>query len=104
MIFFLISLGCSSGKDTAVDCDEAPTYDNWVNGFLQSKCQSCHHSNSLNRYGAPNFVTFDNKEVTKEWLQDIERTVLVQQSMPPSGGVTDEERVLLYQWLECSID
>ena len=104
MILILFTLGCSSGKDTAVDCDEAPTYDNWAQGFLQSKCQSCHYSNSPNRYGSPNYVSFDDESMTEEWLQDIKRTVLEQQSMPPSGGVTEEEMVLLHQWLECSIN
>ena len=35
MILILLHLGCSSGKDTAVDCDVASTYDNWAQDFTK---------------------------------------------------------------------
>ena len=67
-----------------------------------SKCQSCHHSNSPNRNGAPENVSFDTQSMTDEWIDAIHRTVITQQSMPPSGGITNEELILLEQWIECS--
>ena len=98
-----IFLGClfSKNKDSAIDCNEAPTYTEWAHGFFRGKCQSCHASTAPNRHGAPDHVTFDTYQQIEPWLDAIEWTVFEQSSMPPSGGVTEEEAILLMQWLAC---
>ena len=88
--------------DNGIDCRQPPTYDNWMKGFLEGKCQSCHASTAPNRHGAPTDVFFDTEEAANEWRERIYITIFEEESMPPSGGVTLDERVLLEQWLECS--
>ena len=107
MILLLLAVSC--GPDLqATDTSSAicttpnvPSYEEWTQGFLMSKCQSCHASTTANRYGAPDQVIFDTYEQVERWRESIARTVLKEESMPPSGGVTDEERVLLDLWLQC---
>ncbi len=96
-----LGLGCGAGKDTGIDCTNPPTYTTWTQGFLDGKCQSCHATTAENRHGAPPNVAFDTETMTNEWKDRIEATILNKESMPPSGGITLEERILLEQWLEC---
>ena len=100
-MLLIILLSCSNGKDTGVDCQNPPTYENWTQGFLDGKCQSCHASTSPNRHGAPSNVTFDTASQANEWRERIYATIFEEASMPPSGGITSEEIILLEQWLEC---
>ena len=108
-MILLLLWACGAGGQTETDTSTSlctdpsvPSYEEWTQGFLMSKCQSCHASTAANRYGAPEPVTFDTYEQVDNWRSSIARTVLDEQSMPPSGGVTDEERILLELWLHCS--
>ena len=94
-------MGCNRGKDSGVDCSSPPTYNSWTQGFLDGKCQSCHASTAPDRHGAPPNVAFDNRTLALEWQERIAATILEEGSMPPSGGITDEEMILLEQWIEC---
>lgn len=103
MMWLLISLlACGKEKDSALDCTLAPTYQTWTQGFLNGKCQSCHHSESNNRHGAPDGIVFDTHSDVIQWKERIEATIVQERSMPPNGGVTEEEMELLQWWLECS--
>ena len=101
MLVLTMLLACGSGKDTGIDCSAPPTYNSWAQGFLNGKCQSCHASTSPNRHGAPPNVYFDNEAAALAWKERIYVTIFEEGSMPPSGGVTMEEVVLLEQWIEC---
>ena len=68
--------------------------------FLLGKCQPCHGSDTPTD-GAPESVHFDTRQKAMEQADAIRRTVLEAESMPPSGGVTEDERVLLEAWLDC---
>jgi len=102
MILWLL-LSCKSVVvDSAYDsCSTTPTYSEWAQGFFRGKCQSCHASTTPDRRGAPEDVTFDTYDDIIPWLDAIERTIFTTESMPPSGGITEEERILLAQWLDC---
>lgn len=106
MIFvfgYFIQLGCQSKEyDTALDCDNAPLYQDWLKGFLQGKCQACHASTSPNRYGAPEDIYFDTEDAAIFYLEQIEDSVLLSERMPPSGGVSEEEKQLLQHWIDCN--
>lgn len=101
-LFCTTLIACDRSKDTGTDCSDPPTYDNWTQGFLDGKCQSCHASTSPNRNGAPPSVAFDTRAMADQWRDRIEVTVFEEGSMPPSGGVTSTEKVLLEQWLYCT--
>lgn len=85
-------------------CADAPvvTWSNFLEGFFIENCQTCHASTSLERYGAPVGVTFD----TLEQVLALEDRILARAtgdapSMPPGGGVSDEDRLLLEISLTC---
>ena len=98
----LLLLACLSGEsDTAIDCSTAPTYSAWTKGFLSSKCQACHAQTAPDRYGAPDAIFFDSYEATVERIELLRSSVLDRETMPPAGGVTDDEKFLLQRWLDC---
>ena len=103
MIWFLFVACKSILEDSAIpiQCDDPPKYEDWTEGFLKGKCQSCHALNTPNRYGAPENVYFDTEEASLFWIDSIEHTVLHNETMPPEGGVTEEEKSLLMRWLDC---
>ena len=98
MILFL--LACAGANDSAM-CHEAPTYDAWTKGFLKSKCQGCHAETAPDRFGAPEGIFFDTYDATVERIELIRSSILDRESMPPAGGVTDDEKLLLQWWLDC---
>lgn len=79
----------------------SPTWTTWTEGFLVGKCQPCHASTAVERHGAPAAVVFDAWEDAVGQAEAIGDAVLERGSMPPAGGVTEEERVLLEAWVAC---
>ena len=100
MIIWML-LACSEPNDTAEACIDAPTYDEWTKGFMSSKCQSCHATTARDRYSAPEEIYFDTYEDVFHSRDLIRSSVLDRRSMPPSGGVLEDELTLLEQWLDC---
>jgi hypothetical protein len=101
--------GEEGGGETAepVDplCVEAPvvTYNNFGEGFMVESCQSCHASTAPDRVGAPESVSFDNVEQCWTWRDRIlARAAGDEPTMPPLGGVDEDERLLLQIWLTCA--
>lgn len=86
---------CETGLDV--------TWEGWAAGFMLSQCQPCHASETPNRYGAPVSVSFDTLEDCRAQAGAIEDAVLTRASMPPAGGITDDERALLARWLDCGL-
>jgi uncharacterized membrane protein len=85
-------------------CATAPvtTWDNFGRGFLTESCQSCHASTSPNRYGAPEAVSFDSEGEALALADTILAVATGEAArMPPSGGVTEEDRYRLAVWLTC---
>lgn len=101
----LLLVGCG-GDEASTDpaCADAPitTYDNFGAGFLTESCLACHASTAPDRHGAPEDVVFDTEE--QVWaLSDRILAVATgdDPTMPPEGGVTDEDRARLEVWLRC---
>lgn len=97
-------------EDTAVPsdlpaiCVDAPvtTYANFGRGFLTQHCEVCHAATTNDRHDAPETVTFDTEE--EAWAQAdriLARAAGDAPTMPPQGGVTDDDRYLLEVWLSC---
>lgn len=105
IVFLLMScqpeIADSGAPVAALICDNPPSYEEWTEGFLKGKCQPCHAANSPNRYGAPENIFFDSEEASLYWISSIERTTLERETMPPSGGVTEDEKELLRRWIDC---
>ena len=95
MILFLFACGLDCSDDPY-----APTYENWAEGFFLSKCLPCHGEAVQEVFGAPNIQLASYSDVYH--LRDtIRRFVLEEQSMPPGGGLFEDEKLMLEQWLDC---
>lgn len=103
------SVGCAGddGSDAADDdvlCDGAPAAD-WETfgaGFFTEQCQACHASDSPDRHGAPSDVVFDTEgDVTALAERVLARATGDNPTMPPEGGVSEDDRYLLEVWLRC---
>ena len=87
-----------------LDCEDAPllTWENFGAGFLTENCQSCHASTNPDRRGAPAGVVFDTLEETLVHRSTIlARSTGASPTMPPQGGVSDDDRERLRIWLTC---
>lgn len=80
---------------------ERVTWDDFGHGFLLTQCQGCHATAAPERYGAPEGVAFDTVEDACLQADRIRARVLDDETMPPAGGLTETERVLLTTWLDC---
>lgn len=102
----LLAAACDKdggAADTGL-CEAAPvvTYANFGEGFMTQSCQPCHASTSANRYGAPESVVFDTHEdILDQADRILARSVGDDPQMPPSGGVSEDDRYLLEVWLTC---
>ena len=101
-------VACSDGdpKETADTglCADAPvvTYANFGEGFMTENCQPCHASTTLDRNGAPEDVSFDTlDDVLGHADRILARSAGDDAQMPPSGGVSADDRYLLSLWLTC---
>lgn len=104
MWMLLAFFGCEtesvySVMDTAVDCDTI-SYANVGEPFMTQYCIGCHGIVSSNRQGAPTDVTLDTMDNILTHLDTIQEEILLE-TMPPSGGVTQESIDLVVQWLDC---
>jgi hypothetical protein len=94
-----------TGTPTDPFCDGQPqvTWANFGHGFLLGACQGCHAASAPDRHDAPESVTFDT--VDEAWAWDariLSRSTGEAPTMPPLGGVSDDDRLLLEIWLRCA--
>jgi len=102
-VMLLAGLSCGD-PDDAEFCRDAPvaTYENFGHGFLLTYCQPCHGSEAVDRQGAPDDVTFDDQDQVEAHRDRIQaRSVGEAASMPPSGGVLEDDLYLAEVWLRC---
>lgn len=88
------------------DCppDSTLDYANTGEGFIRTWCLSCHSATvtGASRQGAPAGVDFDTYDDVVQWLDRIEaRATGENASMPPAGGVFEQDLVLFEEWVAC---
>jgi uncharacterized membrane protein len=99
-------LACTAPVDSASDTGcgpNVPTWTGWTQGFVTGQCQSCHATTSPDRHGAPAAFTFDTLDQALDHADAVRASVLTDRTMPPAGGVSDDELVLLERWLDCPL-
>ena len=106
-MWVLLALACTgaSPADSGDPCAgrRAVTWNNWGHGFVQTWCQPCHSAGAAERYGAPEAVDLDTLEQVITLRDSISRTVLADETMPVGGGVSEEDKQLLRDFLECGL-
>ena len=87
-------------------CNEAEqectgvSYDNWAEGFFLEKCLPCHSEDMRATFGAPE-IDMHSYDTILENMSIIRTSILESERMPPGGGLSEEERILLEQWFDC---
>jgi len=89
--------------DTACADQRDVTWQNWGKGFFLTYCDGCHAETALDRHGAPDSATFDSLAQVRDWAERIDVRTLVDQDMPPGGGVLLEDQALLAAFLACGL-
>ena len=112
MIFFIL-LACSTKEeDTAVSiCVHDPplSYENFGKGYMDMHCTGCHAEElpEGHRVGAPLSVNLNTYDLVLDWSERIEARATYAFgdtiTMPPGGGPTEEEIMLLEEWLYCAV-
>lgn len=93
-----------SGGAVDPSCADQPvvTWANFGAGFLREQCQSCHAASAPDRRGAPEGVSFGAEEDAQRHRDRIAaRSLGEAPTMPPEGGVSEDDRALLSIWLRC---
>ena len=79
------------------------TWQSFGNGFFATYCQGCHASGTADRHGAPESVVFDSEADVLARVDAMTRTTLAEApTMPPGGGIPEEQRELLAAYLKCA--
>jgi uncharacterized membrane protein len=107
----LVACGAGPQADPRCDVAEPLTYEGWGRGFVDKHCVGCHSGliPPAQRRGAPSGVDLDTYRGVLQWAERIEARSLVAASgdgddaMPPGGGLTDEELLMLEEWLRCGV-
>ena len=124
LLLLFVACSNSNGEDTATltdsdtaddgyfldgdtgQCSDVPvvTWSTFGQGFMDFYCQGCHASTTQNRHDAPESVVFDNEEDCIDQAGRIlARSIGPNPTMPPSGGVIEDDLYLLEVWLTCWI-
>ncbi|NCG18964.1 MAG: hypothetical protein GWP91_08130 [Rhodobacterales bacterium] len=107
---FAALLACGGGPaDEPVPdestCEVEPvTWDNFARGFIQTQCLPCHTAtlSGVDRRGAPPTVNYDTyTEVVAQLGRITARATGSTPTMPPAGGIPDEDRQRLLDWVLC---
>jgi len=100
----------SDGEETEPEVDlescgpETPlvSWGTFGQGFVLTNCQGCHASTATDRHDAPAHIVFDTPEDVEKHSAAILAAVGSDvPTMPPAGGVLDQDRVRLRIWLKC---
>ena len=112
MWWILFTACTGTAEDSAADsaaeealCADAATvtWNSWGQGFLVEACQGCHASTAVDRFGAPEDATFDTVDEAWAWADRIlARAGSDPATMPPQGGVDEDDRQRLIWWLTCA--
>lgn len=94
----LLLLACTPPPE----CDSGPTVEwaNFADGFFGTYCRACHSVSAPDRHSAPDDVNFDTEEEVLARAEDVTARV-ADGTMPPGGGITEEDLVLIARYLEC---
>lgn len=101
--------GCAEGDDSAADTAACAAHDahvTWESGgesFFLTWCRSCHSESAEDRHGAPEYLNYDTLDGVRGAAHNIRQAALWDQVMPPSYPLDDEQREILWSFLDCGL-
>jgi len=108
LMFCVFLIGACGDKDDPIQRPgEVPdfmgtvTFDVDIAPVLEDRCLRCHsiESQGAGRNGAPINVNFDTFQDAVMW-SDLMNQRIQSGTMPPDGGIPNEERALFQQWID----
>ena len=98
--------GPATTSTTRDDCAEGTpfTWENTAQPIVHTWCTPCHGAavTGADRSGAPADVALDTRDDLVLWADEVAQTIqTTSPTMPPAGGLTDDERAALVEWLAC---
>ena len=107
-------LACADGDEgggptpRGIDCDErfpSLSWENYGHGAMDEHCAGCHSSllRSEQRNNAPLGVDLDTLEGAMEWADRALVRTVDEGTMPPGATLTDEDALLMEEWLVCDL-
>jgi uncharacterized membrane protein len=107
MLLALLGTGCTGGDgaETADPCVGVPnvTWSSFGKGFFTTYCTSCHSATAPDRRDAPEGIDFDTLDEVRTYQGAIRLAVLDEGTMPIGGGATEEDLLLLDDFLSCGL-
>ncbi len=107
LLFLPLSMSCGPGDaEVAAEACETQSagWDGWGRGFFTKWCGACHSATTADRRGAPVGSNFDSWDEVWAQRARIEERVLVDESMPLGGGLSEADRAELKALLACDDD
>ena len=107
MMWFIMWLSCQSKSvDSGVSCQQRASlqWEYFGDPFFTTYCRSCHSSDAPNRFGAPESINFDTYASIVEQANIIRDSVIVRESMPKGGGISQNELDALDEFLFCIVE
>lgn len=93
-------LACGTPNDVQEEECSSFYYENFGVGFMTENCQGCHAQQAIDRQGAPQDISFDDVSSILEH-RDAVVYEIEEETMPPAGGIPQEERDAALEWLNC---
>lgn len=103
-----VLVGCGGQSEAELACDRVPplTYETFGKGFIEQNCTGCHSSYLTtveDRNYAPPSVNLNTYADIVYWVDRVDVRTLVDQDMPPAGGISEDTRAMVKEWLTCSV-
>lgn len=95
-VFFIIS-ACTQSTNNVAPVNTTPVDVTKVTALIEQKCSSCHSTKTTASEG----IAYDSYDDMVKGVRGINKTVVIQRSMPRGSiTMTEEERTLIKQWAE----
>jgi hypothetical protein len=101
-----LSISCGTKNDPVGSLPgdglpETVTYTEHIRPLLEDNCTGCHASTlqGADRNGAPTGIDFDTYANATQWAEQGNARIQAG-SMPPSGGLTSNDRALFQKWVD----
>ena len=81
------------------------TWENFGEGIIAQYCSGCHSHfyEGDDRSGAPPGVDIETWDDVLLWAERIHVRTVEQESMPPSGGLSEAEISMFDEWMRCEV-
>lgn len=97
LLFIVVLAGCGAQStgitESDLTCDTSLTYANFGQAFIETNCSSCHAGKDSPNLSSQSAVKSNSSRILQEAVYTT--------AMPDGADLSNDERMLLGQWLTC---